>query len=67
MIIIVLNIKINFTSFCKKCSINLCDNCKLNHLNHNLINLDIYNLNKKTIEEYENKINKIEKNLNDFL
>ena len=58
--------KNKFTSFCKKCSINLCDNCKLNHLNHNLINLDIYKLNIKTIEEYENKINKIERNLNDF-
>ena len=58
--------KNKFTSFCKKCSINLCDNCKLNHLNHNLINLDMFKLNKKQIEEYENKINKIETNLNVF-
>ena len=40
-------------SFCKTCLINLCDDCKLNHLNHDIINLNSFKLNKKEIEEYK--------------
>ena len=53
-------------SFCKTCSINLCDDCKLNHLNHDIINLNSFKFNKKEIEEYEDKIKENEKNFNKF-
>ena len=54
-------------SFCKKCSINLCNNCLQNHINHNLINIDSIKLNNKQINEYEIKIKESEINYNNFM
>ena len=54
-------------SFCKKCSINLCNDCLKSHINHNIINIDSIKLNNKQIEEYENQIKESEINYKNFM
>ncbi len=54
-------------SFCKKCSINLCEDCKNNHLEHDIIEIDSIKLNKNEIEKCENNLKESEINYKNFI
>ena len=47
-------------SFCKTCSINLCEDCKNNHIKHNIVEIDSIKLSKNEIEKCENNLKETE-------
>ena len=54
-------------SFYKTCSINLCENCKNNHIEHNIVKIDSIKLIKNEIEKCENNLKENEDNYKNFI